>query len=284
MRNDNNFSNLSLAALDRRIRKAISTLPADRFGTGRSAPQTMSERAFREGHIITGNLPIVPTREMLTATSRPAKASPILNGGRQYFTMKQPAVPQPFDQEATRVKETIAETRRLVPAREVTHLDSSDSAQPTAMVSRIERTIEPTKDRQSKHKSRSQSEVGVCTLSSPRMSTRGMTSAFACRGAKTRTTSGPGRNSHAVSLRVPLATSTRRVTMLAPGSTGSVARAVQSYIDSASRQMDKGNYTAAIANYKRALQVDRSGSAANAYLARALRAMHAENEIIASRR
>jgi Tfp pilus assembly protein PilF len=48
--------------------------------------------------------------------------------------------------------------------------------------------------------------------------------------------------------------------------------------------MDAGNYTAAIANYKRALQVDRNSSAANAYLARARRAMQAENEITASRR
>jgi cytochrome c-type biogenesis protein CcmH/NrfG len=48
--------------------------------------------------------------------------------------------------------------------------------------------------------------------------------------------------------------------------------------------MDKGNYTAAIANYKRALQVDGNSSAAKVCLGRARRAMHAENEIIASRR
>jgi cytochrome c-type biogenesis protein CcmH/NrfG len=48
--------------------------------------------------------------------------------------------------------------------------------------------------------------------------------------------------------------------------------------------MDKGNYTAAIANYKRALQVDGNSSAAKVWLARARRAMQAENQIIASRR
>jgi hypothetical protein len=48
--------------------------------------------------------------------------------------------------------------------------------------------------------------------------------------------------------------------------------------------MDKGNYMAAIANYKRALQVDRNSSAAKARLGRARRAMQAENDIIASRR
>jgi cytochrome c-type biogenesis protein CcmH/NrfG len=48
--------------------------------------------------------------------------------------------------------------------------------------------------------------------------------------------------------------------------------------------MDKGNYTAAIANYKRAWQVDGNSSAAKAHLGRARRAMQAENEIIANRR
>jgi hypothetical protein len=47
--------------------------------------------------------------------------------------------------------------------------------------------------------------------------------------------------------------------------------------------MDKGNYTAAIASYKRAWQVDGNGAAAKARLERARRAMQAENEIIARR-
>jgi hypothetical protein len=48
--------------------------------------------------------------------------------------------------------------------------------------------------------------------------------------------------------------------------------------------MDKGNYMAAIANYKRAGQVDGNSSAAKARLERARRAMQAENKIIADRR
>jgi hypothetical protein len=48
--------------------------------------------------------------------------------------------------------------------------------------------------------------------------------------------------------------------------------------------MDKGNYTAAIANYKRAWQVDGNTSAAKAHVERARQAMQAENEIIANRR
>jgi hypothetical protein len=291
LRDDNEFSNVSLAAVDGRIRQAISALPADRFGTGRSAPKTVGRRAFRDARMITGNLPIVPTREMLTATNHPSNASSMLSGGRQeqYFTKSQPAAaPQSFDKEAAQVEESIEGTGRLVPVGEVTHLDSADTARPTALENGIERTVEPTKDAPSEHRSRSQPEVGLRAASSPGMSrsTRGMmTPAPANRSAKTRAASRPGGNSHtAAPPRVPAATSTHRMTTLAAGSRGAAAHAAQSYIDSANRQMDKGNYTAAIANYKRALQVDGNSSAAKTRLGRARRAMQAENDIIASRR
>jgi hypothetical protein len=291
LRDDKEFSNLSLAAVDGRIRKAISTLPADRFGTGRSAPETVGQRAFRDRRMITGNLPIVPTREMLTATNRPAKASSMLNGGGQerYFTKRQPAAaPQSFDREAAKVQESIEETGQLVPVREVTQLDSTDTARPLVPENGIERRVDPTKDAQSEQRSRSQPEVGLRAASSPRMSrsTRAMvTPAPAYRGAKTRIASRPGGKSRtAVSLRVPAATSTRSMTTLAATSPGAATHAAQSYIDSANREMYKGNYVAAIANYKRAMQVDGNSSAAKARLGRARRAMQAENEIIASRR
>jgi len=280
LRDDNELSNVSLAAGDGRVREAISSLPLDRFGTGRSAPKTVSRRAFRDARIITGNLPIVPTREMLTATNRPASASSMLSGGRQeqYFTKRQPSsAPQSFESEAAQLQKSIAGTGKLVPVREVTQLDSADTAQ-TTLNNGIERTVEPTKDVPSEHTSRSLPEAGMRTVPPPRTwrsSHRMTTLAPAYRGARTRTASRPDENSHpAVPLRVPAASSTRRMT----------AHAAQSYIDSANRQMDKGNYTAAIAGYKRALQADGNSSAAKARLGRARRAMQAENEILAGRR
>ncbi len=74
------------------------------------------------------------------------------------------------------------------------------------------------------------------------------------------------------------------MTKLASGSRGATARTAQSYVDSASREMGKGNYTAAIVSYKQAWQVDGNSTAAKARLERARRAMQAENEIIANRR
>ena len=291
LRDDNEFSNVSLAAVDGRIREAISALPADCFGTGRSAPKTVSRRAFRDAPIITGILPIVPTREMLSTTNRSAKATSMLSGASQerYFTKRQPAeAPQSFDKEAAQVKESIEKAGQLVPVREVTQLESGDTARPMPLENGIGRTVEPMKAAQSEHRSRSQPEVGLRATSSPgtSRSTRGMmTPAPAYRNAKTHTASRLGGNSHtAVSLRVPVAASTRHMTILAAGSRGAAAHALQSYIDSANRQMERGNYTAAIANCKRALQVDGNSGSAKVCLGRARRAMQAENEIIASRR
>jgi hypothetical protein len=286
LRDDNEFSNVSLAAVDGRIREAISALPADRFGTGLSASKIVSRRAFRDARIITGDLPIIPTREMLSATNRSANASSILSGGQpaQYFMKSKPAAaPQSFDEEAAQVRESMEGTGQLVPVREVTPLDSADTPRPTALQNGIEKTVESRKDGQREQNFKSQPKPGLRAASSPTMSksTRGMKTP-----APPLMASRPvGNNSHpAVSQRVPAEPSTRRRTALAAVSHGTAVHAAQSYIDSANRQMDKGNYTAAIAHYKRALQVDENSSVAKARLARARRAMQAENEITASRR
>jgi hypothetical protein len=293
LRDDNEFSNLSLAIVDERIRQAISMLPADGFGTGRSAPGTVGRRAFRDGRIITGNLPIVPTKEMLVATNRPAK--PSMSSGapqEQYFTKRQPAAAQSFDKEAAQVRESIEESGQLVPVREVTKLDSADTARHKVLENGSERAAEPIKDAQSEQKPKSKPEAGVRAVSSPeksRHSTRASAPTAAAaktkpagRGAKTNVASRHLQT--AASLKVPAAKSTHRTTTVAAASRGAQTHTAQSYVDSANRQMDKGNYTAAIANYKRALQVDGNSSAAKVSLERARRAMHAENEILSSRR
>jgi len=251
----NRFSNVRLAASDVRVRKAISTLPTDQFGTGRSAPTAVSREAFRDGSMMTGNLPIVPTRETLSATNRPASPSSMMRGGQQerFFTKRQPAAaPQSLDKQAAQVQEGIQGDGQVIPVREVTQLDSVGMARPMPSENSMEGTVQPARTVQSERRSTSRSGRGLRTTPSSRI---------------------PRPNS----------TSTRRMTKLATESRGATARAAQSYVDSASRQMDKGNYTAAIASYKRAWQVDGNGAAAKARLERARRAMQAENEIIARR-
>jgi len=287
------FSSVGLAAIDARVRKAISTLGADRFGTGRSAPKSVSGQAFRDGRIITGTLPIIPTREMLSATNRAASASSMIRAGeqRRFFTKRQPAAaPQSLDEQVAQVQKGIEGDGQVVPVREVTQLDSSEAAQPSPLDNGVERTVEPTKDVPSEHRSVSPSGRDLRVTASARIprsnlrsTRRMMTVGPMSRGATARVASKVGGGSRTAAFsRVPTSTSTRRMA-LAPGSRGVTARAAQSYMDSANRQMDKGNYMAAIANYKRASQVD-GNSAARARLDRARRAMQAEKEIIANRR
>jgi hypothetical protein len=309
LRDDGQFSNVRLAAVDVRIRKAISTLPADRFGTGRSPRATVSRRAFRDARIIIGSLPIVPTREALSATNRPASPSSIsmsmsmstASGGRpeRFFTKRQPApAPQVLDRQVAQIQETIPENGPLVPVREVTQLDSAGTArpipQPVPLEDGIERTVERAKNAQSGDGSRSKSGRSTRTTPSPtptpapktsRSTRQMMAQTPAPRGAKRHVASRSGGSSHpALFSSVPASTSTRRMMTPATASRGAAARAAQSYIDSANRSMDKGNYTAAIANYKRAWQVDGNSSAAKARMERARRAMQAENKIVADRR
>jgi hypothetical protein len=295
LRDDNQFSNVRLAAVDARIRKAISVVPADRFGTGRSAPATVSRRAFRDARIITGNLPVVPTRETLSATGRPASPSSIsmMGSGRpeRFFTKRQPAAaPQSLDRQAVQMQEAIPVNGPLVPVREVTQLDAADTVRPMPLEDGIERTVEPTKNAQSGHGSTSQSARGLRATPSPtpktsRSTRRMMVEAVAPRGTKRRMASRSSASSHsALFSSGPASTATRRMMTPATRTRGATARAAQGYIDSANRQMDKGNYMAAIANYKRAWQVDGNSSAAKAYMGRARRAMQAENKIIANRR
>ena len=290
LRGGNHFSNVGLAAIDVRVREAISTLPADHFGTGRSAPRAVAPEAFRDGRMLTGNLPIVTSRETLSATNRPASPSSMMRGGQQerFFTKRQPAAaPQSLDKQAAQLQESIQGNGQLVPVRKVTQLDSADTAQPIPLEDGVERAVQPIENAQGGDRSGSRPRI----TSSPRIPKATSRSARqmmalerGSRGATARIASKPGGGSHtALFSRVPTSTSTRRMTTLAPPREAT-ARAAQSYVDSANRQMDKGNYAAAIANYKRAWQVDGNSSAAKARLGRARRAMQAENEIIANRR
>src|SRR5882762_458651 len=142
------FSSVGLATIDERVRKAISTLPADRFATGHSAPKGLSPKAFRNGLMMTGNLSIVPTRETLSATNRPASPSSIVRGGRpeRFFMKRQPPTSRPsFDEQVAQLQESSHGSGQVVPVREVTQLETADTPQPMPVENGVERTAEPDK-------------------------------------------------------------------------------------------------------------------------------------------
>lgn len=132
---DSRFSNLRLAAANNAmVRQAISTVPANHFGTGRTAPTPVSREAFRDGHMLTGNVPIVPTRAMVSATNRPASAS-TLRGGQEprFFTKSRPAAaPESFDRQAAQVQGAIQRSGRSPSASAQPRIDSQTQRRDTA--------------------------------------------------------------------------------------------------------------------------------------------------------
>jgi hypothetical protein len=104
------YSNLRLAAVNERVRGGISTVPTGEFGTGRFTPGAVSGETFRGGHMIAGNLPVVPTRAALSASNRPAAASTLPRGGEQahFFSRTQPpAAPQSFNRQVSQMQQSI---------------------------------------------------------------------------------------------------------------------------------------------------------------------------------
>jgi hypothetical protein len=208
----------------------------------------------------------------------------------RFFTKRPPpASPQSFDEQVAQLQESTHEDGQVVPVRDVTQLDSAGTEQLMPLENGVERTVQPIKNAHNEDKSGSRQGRGSrITSKIPRAklgpTRRTMTLERASRGIAASKAAKSGGGSHrAVFSRVPASTSAHRIT-LPPGVRGNTGHAVQSYIDSANRQMDKGNYSAAIAYYRRAWQVDGNSAAAKARLARARRAMQAENDIIANRR
>ncbi len=118
LRSGNGYSNLRRATVDERVRQGISTVPADRFGTGRQAPGSVSREEFNRGRMMAGNLPVVPTREALSASNRPAASGTLQRGGQaqRFFTKSQPGpAPQPFDRQAARVQQAIQRDGQFKP-------------------------------------------------------------------------------------------------------------------------------------------------------------------------
>jgi hypothetical protein len=80
---DERFSNTRLAERDSRFVTATRT---DQFGRGAGGFRAgVTGNEFRGGKVMTGSVPVTPTRASLSPTNRAANPSTIRNGGRQQF-------------------------------------------------------------------------------------------------------------------------------------------------------------------------------------------------------
>ena len=112
------YSNIRTVGTDPHIGRAVSSVPADRFGSGRVRPRGVDPASFREARMMTGNLPVVPTRESLNASSRPASAGAFRGNEQQrFFGTSRPANSQSFDRQASEVQQSIQRDGHFTPVR-----------------------------------------------------------------------------------------------------------------------------------------------------------------------
>lgn len=111
------ISNIRLAGTNDRVRGGVSSVPAGSFGTGRIAARPVDAGLFRNGHLMTGNLPVVPSHESLSASNRPASVSTIRGGQQHFFGKSRPANVQSFDRQASQVQQSIQSNSHFSPVR-----------------------------------------------------------------------------------------------------------------------------------------------------------------------
>jgi len=106
-------SNLQAALTNPNIRRAITTMPADRFGKGavRGFARGVDAATLREGRMVQGTLPVVPTRASLMPGNRLASPSAIpsraINNTRFYSRNPVPARPESFNQRAAQIQQMV---------------------------------------------------------------------------------------------------------------------------------------------------------------------------------
>jgi hypothetical protein len=106
-------SNLQAALNNPNIRRAITTVPADQFGKGmvRGVGRSVDGATLRQGQMVRGTLPVVPTRASLMPGNRLASPSAIpsraVNNTRFYSKSPVPARTESFNQRAAQIRQMV---------------------------------------------------------------------------------------------------------------------------------------------------------------------------------
>jgi Family of unknown function (DUF6600)/FecR protein len=117
------ISNYSGAFTNSHIRGAITTVSSEDFANGRSPRHmgTIDVAQLRQGSVIQGTLPVVPTRQSLSPGTGPARVPAVAQSGagsRTFFTRnKPPAQPRSFEQHATQIQQMVQKGNTLQSGR-----------------------------------------------------------------------------------------------------------------------------------------------------------------------
>jgi hypothetical protein len=101
------FSNVAHIS-DPHIGGALSTVGAGRFGAGRTAAAAATHAQLSSARMMTGNLPVVPSRASLSASGRAAASSTMHNTASQHFFGAQSGSrPESFQQQTAHLQQSM---------------------------------------------------------------------------------------------------------------------------------------------------------------------------------
>jgi len=115
-RGRNGFSNISRVENDARIRGGVSSVRGNEFGHGDARFQRgIGTQQLRQANFMTGRLPVAPTRSSLgrlQGNVSPAIARTSNLNNQHFFSQSRPSyTPRPFNQQAQRAQQMIANSR-----------------------------------------------------------------------------------------------------------------------------------------------------------------------------
>jgi hypothetical protein len=97
---------------DAHIGGALSTVAAGKFGAGRMTAVAATHAQLSGARMMTGNLPVVPTRASLSASGRAAVPSTIHNSAAQHFFGTQTTShPESFQQQTAHLQQAMQQSR-----------------------------------------------------------------------------------------------------------------------------------------------------------------------------
>jgi hypothetical protein len=112
------YSNLHNVWTNDRVRQGLSTVSANNFGRGAVHATPASLDTLRSAHGMTGNLPVVPSHESLSASGNFRVAGSVGGRGRaeHFFSKQTPAArPEAFSQQAAHMQQAIQKDGHFSP-------------------------------------------------------------------------------------------------------------------------------------------------------------------------
>jgi hypothetical protein len=96
---------------DAHIGSAVSTVGAGKFGAGRTSAVAATHEQLSSAHMMTGNMPVVPSRASLSASGRAAAPSSIHNSAAQHFAGTQSAPrSESFQQQTAHLQQSMQQS------------------------------------------------------------------------------------------------------------------------------------------------------------------------------